>query len=492
MVTEVKEGKLDGYRRHHDEIWPEVAAGLRAAGVRQLTIFNVPDSRRLCMYIEMAGNVDLGHATGPGSRYRQDSRCKEWEEMMDAEFHGGWTTCDEIHASDMEWNLAVQRPTAKAAPAKATKDSPKAAKDSPSAAPPGGGRRKPLGEAAADLRRRRKCLVTEVKEGKLEEYKNYHDNIWPEVAAGLRAAGIKQLIIFCVPGTRRLVMYIDLAGDIDFSTATGPGSRYRQNPKCKEWEELMDADFHGGWTECAEIHSSDIEWNVALQLPSVDVEEEAPPGKSALAPAPEDTWQLLCWPAKREGAGLAEYLRVLFEETGVSYEEVTADIAEYFSNSHQIGRPTDAGGMMPPLLGPPAIRRGPHFKLSQVTACAKFLAAQVGLHPTEPTQAIIADQIVATVHSFHQERGEAAAVKKYMAHFESVLMNNRDGNGFFVGDALTHADLQVMVMLQAVKAQWPETLSAQPCLEEFLTRMEARPRISEYLASPRRRPFVRV
>ena len=33
FTTEVKEGKIDEYLKYHDEIWPDVAAGLRAAGV---------------------------------------------------------------------------------------------------------------------------------------------------------------------------------------------------------------------------------------------------------------------------------------------------------------------------------------------------------------------------------------------------------------------------------------------------------------------------
>lgn len=56
----------------------------------------------------------------------------------------------------------------------------------------------------------------------------------------------------------------ETAGPIVLSKATGPGSRYQENPKCKEWEELMNADFHGGWTEMSEIHSSDVQWNTAL------------------------------------------------------------------------------------------------------------------------------------------------------------------------------------------------------------------------------------
>ena len=115
----------------------------------------------------------------------------------------------------------------------------------------------------------RHCFTTTVKPGKLEEYIKMHDNIYPEVAAGLRACGVTQLTIFLQPGNpARLIMYIETAGDIDLALATGPGSRYRQEPRCREWEgqtcvaavvarmshslphraELMDADFHFGWT----------------------------------------------------------------------------------------------------------------------------------------------------------------------------------------------------------------------------------------------------
>ena len=78
-------------------------------------------------------------------------------------------------------------------------------------------------------------FFTEVKEGKYAEYKHYHDNIWPDVVAGLRTNGVSYLSIY-------------------------------NNPKCKEWEELMDADFHGGWIEMERIHSSEKEWNKSLGL----------------------------------------------------------------------------------------------------------------------------------------------------------------------------------------------------------------------------------
>ena len=83
----------------------------------------------------------------------------------------------------------------------------------------------------------RHCFTTTVKPGKLEEYIKMHDNIYPEVAAGLRACGVTQLTIFLQPGNpARLIMYIETAGDIDLALATGPGSRYRLEPRCREWE----------------------------------------------------------------------------------------------------------------------------------------------------------------------------------------------------------------------------------------------------------------
>jgi len=114
----------------------------------------------------------------------------------------------------------------------------------------------------------------------MDEYRHYHDNIWPEVAAGLRVAGVTQLTIFQLPGTNTIVMYITTAGHINLGLATGPGSTYRLDPRCKEWEELMDAGFHGGWTEMEEIHSSDNQWNRSLRVPM-----GAPP-TSVISPVP--------------------------------------------------------------------------------------------------------------------------------------------------------------------------------------------------------------
>eukprot|EP00298_Acanthocystis_sp_HF-20_P028434 c7160_g1_i1.p1 GENE.c7160_g1_i1~~c7160_g1_i1.p1 ORF type:complete len:120 (-),score=43.02 c7160_g1_i1:42-377(-) len=106
----------------------------------------------------------------------------------------------------------------------------------------------------------RHVFVAELHEGKYEEYRKHHDNIWPEVSSGLKKAGINHLSIYLVPQTNKMVMTIETTPGLDLAAATGPGSNYRLNEKCKEWEEMMATQFHGGWTKCTEIHSSEKNW----------------------------------------------------------------------------------------------------------------------------------------------------------------------------------------------------------------------------------------
>ena len=55
-------------------------------------------------------------------------------------------------------------------------------------------------------------------------------------------------------------MLISTSGSIDLGGAVGPGSTYRLEPRCTEWETLMDSFFVGGsWTQMAEIHADDVE-----------------------------------------------------------------------------------------------------------------------------------------------------------------------------------------------------------------------------------------
>lgn len=71
----VLEGKLDEYRRRHDEIWPEMVALLKEAGISNYTIWNVGDE--LFGYYECEKGVDYAAAVQAKSPI-----VERWNEYM--------------------------------------------------------------------------------------------------------------------------------------------------------------------------------------------------------------------------------------------------------------------------------------------------------------------------------------------------------------------------------------------------------------------------
>ncbi|KAL7522394.1 hypothetical protein ACHAWX_007173, partial [Stephanocyclus meneghinianus] len=98
-------------------------------------------------------------------------------------------------------------------------------------------------------------LKAKLKPEKEQQYIDEHNNIYPEVSSGLRSAGVINLHIWKDGLT--LYMMIEMEEGNDLS-ALGEGSEYRNScPRIQEWEVKMETEFHGGWTQIAEIHSSD-------------------------------------------------------------------------------------------------------------------------------------------------------------------------------------------------------------------------------------------
>lgn len=82
MKATLHKEKEQAYVDEHDNIYPEVSSGLRAAGVINLHIWK--DGLQLYMLIEMEDGKDLS-VFGEGSTYRQSSpRVVEWEDNSTA------------------------------------------------------------------------------------------------------------------------------------------------------------------------------------------------------------------------------------------------------------------------------------------------------------------------------------------------------------------------------------------------------------------------
>jgi L-rhamnose mutarotase len=83
---------------------------------------------------------------------------------------------------------------------------------------------------------RRYCLTLDLKdEPKLiAEYRQYHENVWPEISRSIKESGVQEMEIYLL-GTRLfMIMEVDESFSFEAKAAVD-----RANPKVQEWEQLM-------------------------------------------------------------------------------------------------------------------------------------------------------------------------------------------------------------------------------------------------------------
>jgi len=83
---------------------------------------------------------------------------------------------------------------------------------------------------------KRYCLTLDLKNDPrlIEEYEEYHRQIWPEIIRSIRDSGIEQMEIYR-QGTR-LFMVMEVNDHFSFDKKNEAD---KSNPKVIEWEELM-------------------------------------------------------------------------------------------------------------------------------------------------------------------------------------------------------------------------------------------------------------
>jgi L-rhamnose mutarotase len=83
---------------------------------------------------------------------------------------------------------------------------------------------------------KRYCLTLDLKNDPklIAEYKRHHEKVWPEITKSIRDSGITDLEIYLL-GTR-LFMVMEVREQFSFEAK---GKADRENPKVREWEELM-------------------------------------------------------------------------------------------------------------------------------------------------------------------------------------------------------------------------------------------------------------
>jgi glutathione S-transferase len=206
--------------------------------------------------------------------------------------------------------------------------------------------------------------------------------------------------------------------------------------------------------------------------------------------------------------GRAELIRLVLAEAGVDHDEhpIGKDLGAWN------GQPTDFQALkdsgLLPFQAAPVWVDADGFRLAQSGAIATYLAECHGLGGQTARERAQIAQTLGALDDVRLEvrrlvvvpedqraalRQELAEVflPRWMGFLDRLLGSNRDGAGFFVGEALTVADLGAYYVLELLRDNgFGAAIDAQPRLVAFARRVAERPKLAAYLASEKRPAFT--
>ncbi len=218
-------------------------------------------------------------------------------------------------------------------------------------------------------------------------------------------------------------------------------------------------------------------------------------------------YELYYWPTI---PGRGEVIRLVLEDAGVPYRDVAREEgidAVLAARKGKLGEPRP--------FAPPVLRHG-SLVLSQSAVIVRYLAERHGLAPDSDGERAIAQQhilgwndLLGEVHDTHhpisvglpyEDQRDAAKLRAghfldgrlgtWLQHFERVVEH---GEGQHLAPAISYPDLMARVVLRGIEHAFPNAFATHrpriPQLLALIERVEARPNIAAYLASPRALPF---
>ena len=224
-------------------------------------------------------------------------------------------------------------------------------------------------------------------------------------------------------------------------------------------------------------------------------------------------YELYYWPSVQ---GRGEFVRLTLEEGGAQYR----DVARESGSGAGIGammRVLNGGADRPPFA-PPFLKAG-RLLIGQTANILQFLGPRHALAPKAPAGRLWTHQLQLTIvdflveiHDTHhpvagslyyedqkpEARRRAAdfvrnRMPKFLGYFEDRLAQNGTGKRYLLGAQLSYADLSLFQIVAGLNFAFPRAMSKAarkyPRLLALHSRIQDRPRIAAYLASPRRIPF---
>ena len=226
-------------------------------------------------------------------------------------------------------------------------------------------------------------------------------------------------------------------------------------------------------------------------------------------------YELYYWPQIQ---GRGEFIRLALEEGAADYVDVARMPGTRGMGEAAMMRLMDEApaGRVP--FAPPFLKAG-KLVIAQTANILQFLGPRLGLVPKAEATRLWAHQLqltiadwVAEVHDTHhpiagslyyeEQKREAkrraadfrtARLPKFLDYFEQVLARNPKGARYVLGKRISYVDLSLFQMIAGLRYAFPRAMARlepkYPRLVALHDCVTARPRISAYLSSKRRRPF---
>ena len=224
-------------------------------------------------------------------------------------------------------------------------------------------------------------------------------------------------------------------------------------------------------------------------------------------------YELYYWPGVQ---GRGEFVRLALEEGGAQYRDVARESGKGAGMAAMMRLLN--GRVARPPFAPPFLKAG-QLLIGQTANILQFLGPRHGLAPKAPAgrlwthqlQLTIVDFVVEIHDSHHpvagslyyeEQRREARRraadfvmnrLPKFLGYFEKVLAQNASGKRYALGAQLTYVDLSLFQIIAGLNFAFPRAMAGAtrkyPRLLALHSRIQDRPRIAAYLASPGRIPF---
>jgi glutathione S-transferase len=222
-------------------------------------------------------------------------------------------------------------------------------------------------------------------------------------------------------------------------------------------------------------------------------------------------YELYYWPSIQ---GRGEFVRLALEEAGADY----VDVARRKGGMAAMFRLLEGERVARPSFAPPFLRAG-RLLIGQTANILLYLGERHRLAPAEAAGRLWAHQLQLTladlvdeVHDTHHpiasslyyedQRPEAkrragdfraTRAPKFLDYFERVLERNPKGDRYLLGARLSYPDLSLFQIVAGLRYAFPRAMRRLERRHKRVValhdRIAERPRISDYLASPRRLPF---